>query len=60
MIIITIIITIIIIRHGKRIEGWAYCYKDTGDNPKGLVGHLESIGVNLDVARNSANPPTGS
>ena len=31
-------------------KGCAYCYRATGDNPKRLVGHLESIGVNLDVA----------
>ena len=52
-------IIMIVIRPGKRIEktvegqnkGCAYCYRATGDNPKRLVGHLESIGVNLDVAQ---------
>ena len=51
-------IIMIVIRPDKRIEksvegqnkGFAYCYRATGDNPKRLVGHLESIGVNLDVA----------
>ena len=52
-------IIMIVIRPGKKIEktvegqntGCAYCYRGTGDNPKRLVGHLKSIGVNLDVAQ---------
>ena len=36
-------------------KGCAYCYRGTWTIPNGLVGHLESIGVNLDVAQESSD-----
>ena len=50
--IMMMMIIMIIIRHGKRIEKTVEIVIGAlGTIPKGLVGHLESIGVNLDVAQ---------
>ena len=56
---IIMMMIMIIIRPGKRIEKTVEVHTRVvpivigplGTIPKGLVGHLESIGVNLDVAQ---------